>query len=68
MQCDLCKKSECSEDKDCLNISEGAVELYEESDWIIHRAASLIEAEYYMKKTRVEELILFSREMGYETL
>lgn len=68
MQCDLCKKSECSEGKDCLNISEGAVDLYEESDRTIHRAASSIEAEHYMKKTRVEELILFSREMGYKTL
>ena len=54
MQCDLCKKGECSDGKDCLLIPEGDLALYEESDKIIHRAASLIEAKHYMKKTRVE--------------
>ncbi len=68
MQCDLCKKGECSDGKDCLLLPAGDLSLYKEEDTAIHRAASLIEAEHYMKKTRVEELILFSREMGYETL
>jgi len=68
LQCDRCEKVECFEGKDCLNMQEEVIESYTGQDRLIHHAAALIEGEYYMQKTRVEELILFCREMGYERL
>ncbi len=68
MQCDLCEKNECYEGKDCLNMQADSFTVYSGEDREIHRTAALIEGEYYMQKTRVEELILFSKEMIYERL
>lgn len=68
MKCDLCKDQICYQGKSCLKDGGNAVELYEAEDRKLHRVAALIEGSYYMKKTRVEELILFSLEMGYERL
>ncbi len=68
MKCDRCEKVDCEQGRDCTGTEERAVEIYSGQDRQIHRAAAFIEAEYYMQKTRVEELILFCREMGYERL
>ncbi len=68
MQCDRCEKNECLDGKDCLNMQKEVIESYTGQERLIHHAAALIEGKYYMQKTRVEELILFCREMGYERL
>ncbi|MFO7953087.1 MAG: DUF1847 domain-containing protein [Bacillota bacterium] len=68
MQCDLCKNEECRQGKDCPGNKKEAVNNYTGEDRELHKASTFIEGEYYMQKTRVEELILFSREMGYEKL
>ena len=70
MNCALCNKKECYDGKDCLkeNIALKAKEMYIGKCYKIMQAAAHIEAEYYMEKTRLEELILFAKEMGYERL
>ncbi len=68
MQCDLCKKNECLEGKGCHGIQKEWADSYTGQDREIHYKAALIEGNYYMQKTRVEELILFCREMGYKRL
>lgn len=68
LTCDSCKKKECSEDKDCFGQSERILQMYTENNLKLARAASKIEGLYYMKKTRLEEIILFSHEMGFRKL
>ena len=66
--CDTCRKKRCSNGKDCFGEHDRILETYKGEDLRLAQAASLIEAEHYLKKTRLEEVILFSREMGYRKL
>ena len=66
MKCALCSEKECREGKDCSGISDHVS--YEGHDLESMNAAAAIEVEYYMQKTRLEELILYSQKMGYERL
>ena len=68
MQCDLCKNKECYEGKDCLGKQKDEPGDYSGEDKKLHRVATFIEGEYYMQKTRVQELILFGLEMEYKSL
>lgn len=68
MKCDLCKKNSCYKGEDCLEEAFDPSKYYNEGDRNIHRVAALIEGRYYMSKNRVEEVILFSLEMGYKKL
>lgn len=68
MKCDLCKDNSCYQGESCLSSDDNSAGLYSDVDKRIHQAASYIEGKYYMQKNRVEELILFSREMGYKHL
>jgi uncharacterized metal-binding protein len=65
MKCALCKKKECREGKDCTHIKgEAEKELRENLKSV--KTSAHIEAEYYMKLTRLEELILYAKQMGYK--
>ncbi|MDK2891656.1 DUF1847 domain-containing protein [Methanohalophilus sp.] len=66
MKCASCTHKECREGKDCTTITETLA--YTEDEQALMKAASEIEARYYMKKTRLEELILFAKEMGYKRI
>ncbi|WP_406659902.1 DUF1847 domain-containing protein [Methanolobus sp. ZRKC3] len=66
MKCALCYEKECRGGKDCTGITECIS--YERDDLGSMKASAAIEARYYMQKTRLEELILYSREMGYERI
>ncbi len=70
MKCALCRDKECYEGKDCTDgdILRRAKELYKGEHYVIMKNAAHIEAKHYMKKTRLEELILFVKEMGYSKL
>ncbi len=68
MQCDRCSEKKCNQGKDCLNLHDKIEHLYSAADQRIHRAATALEGNYYMQKTRVEELILFCGELGFERL
>ena len=66
--CDSCKNKKCRDGKDCFEIADQIFKEYKGDNLKLARAASLIEGRYYMKKTRLEELILFCQEMEYKKL
>jgi uncharacterized metal-binding protein len=66
--CDSCKNKKCRDGKDCFGIADQIFKEYEGDNLNLARAASRIEGLHYMKKTRLEEIILFSREMKYQKL
>ena len=70
MKCAYCEDKICSQGKDCTEIRNEIIEQYHSSREAIEMAkvASFIEGKYYMKLTRVEELIMFCKEMKYERL
>lgn len=68
MRCDRCKEKLCSEGKDCTDISEITKSEYRGEALRSMRVSAGIEADYYLKKTRLEELILYAKEMEYKTL
>jgi uncharacterized metal-binding protein len=70
MKCALCEDKKCHEGKDCTDedITKQTKDMYKGNNYEIMKTACHIEAEYYMKKTRLEELILFAKKMGYKRL
>ncbi|MBN1761868.1 MAG: DUF1847 domain-containing protein [Methanomicrobia archaeon] len=68
MNCANCREKACAKGKDCTEIAEEAKTAYEEDAAEVLkslRVSARIESRYYMKKTRIEELMLYAREMGY---
>jgi len=69
MKCALCEKKDCYQGKDCTEIKEKVLEEYEkEENKRIMQIASGIEAEGYMRLTRLEELIRFCKEMNFKRI
>lgn len=71
MKCDSCTEKTCYQGRDCRENRDGREEsrrCYTEADKKIHRVSTAIEGSFYMQKTRVEELIVFCREMGIEKI
>lgn len=70
MKCANCKNKECFTGKDCTTIREEIVQKYRNNKEALRvtKIATNLEAEHYMKLTRVEELMYFSKEMGYRNL
>ncbi len=68
MNCAVCQEKECRNGKDCLKLAEEMKELYGEREIPLIKAAASVEAEYYMKKTRIEEIILFGEKMNYKKI
>ena len=67
MNCANCREKACAKGKDCTEIAEEAKMAYEEDAGVLKSlcVSACIESRYYMKKTRIEELILYAHEMGY---
>lgn len=70
MKCALCEDKECYDGKNCTTgtIALKTKEMYIGKSCKTMKTAAHIEAEYYMEKTRIEELILFAKEMKYQRL
>jgi uncharacterized metal-binding protein len=68
LNCAVCPEKECRNGKDCLKLAEEMKELYGEREISLIKTAASVEAEYYMKKTRIEEIILFGEKMGYKKI
>ena len=69
MKCDLCPDKHCWEGKDCWKAKGDVQKMYNSSeDQRIMQVSAAIEGTYYMEKTRVEELIIFCKEMDYKRL
>ena len=67
--CGRCESKECHDGKDCFSQADNHKQLYQDSQIAeLHRAASAIEARYYGKETRLGEIILFGKELGYQKI
>ncbi|AEH06134.1 DUF1847 domain-containing protein [Methanothermococcus okinawensis] len=70
MQCAKCNEKSCAKGKNCYKeISEKAMKEYENDENLkIAKTSSYIEGTYYMKKTRLEEIIEFCKLMEYKKI
>ncbi|MEA2076103.1 MAG: DUF1847 domain-containing protein [Euryarchaeota archaeon] len=70
MNCAGCKEKACAKGKDCTDIAEEAKVAYKDKGdaEVLKslRVSARIESRYYMKKTRIEEVIQYAQEMGYK--
>jgi len=66
MKCATCQEKECRNGKDCSGVAEDIEYTGEDLDCM--QVAAAIEGQHYMQKTRLEELILFAKQMGYQKL
>ena len=62
--CARCKDKECYDGKDCYGLAREVKEKYSEWEVTSMRVSGEIEAEHYMKLTRIEELALYASRMG----
>ena len=67
-QCGQCKSKECRDGKDCFSQAPRHRPLYNNDIAILHQAASSVEAKYYCKETRLGEIILLAKELGYQRI
>jgi len=68
-RCAPCEKKDCRSGKDCFGTAQQHLDLYNDSRLAhIHRAASAIEARHYCQATRLEEVILFAKELSCKKL
>lgn len=70
MRCAKCNEKLCKNGKDCKKkITEKLInEYYKDENLKIARVSSFIEGKYYMKKTRLEEIIEFCKLMEYKKI
>jgi uncharacterized metal-binding protein len=68
MKCALCEDKDCYKGKDCSVIKTKVKKEFIGENLKSMKVSAHIESKYYMKKTRLEELILYAEEMGYERL
>lgn len=70
MDCAHCDKDHvCYEGVDCSDIADEIEKLWDNPDVKkMQRVATGIEGKYYMKYNRLQELIVFCKEMGYKKL
>jgi len=68
--CSICLKQRCRKGLDCYpDINSDIMDKYkEEGSLKLSRASAAIEAQYYQKATRLEEINLFAKKMGYVKL
>ena len=67
--CAGCPDKKCYEGRDCFGLRDEVLRKYEAPDVLkMTRVATGLEGSYYMKLTRLQELIRFAQEMGYEHL
>lgn len=68
MKCALCENKECYEGKDCTGGREEMKEAYNEDEKERMKVSTSIESDFYMEKTRLEELIEFGKRSEYERI
>ncbi len=67
--CGRCESKECRDGKDCFSQTSNHRQLYQDNHIAeLHKAASAVEGRYYGKETRLGEIILFAKELGYQKL
>lgn len=68
VDCAHCEKKECRDGKDCYALADDAREAYTPEERDSMRVSGEIEAEHYMKLTRIEEIALYASEMGMKKI
>ena len=69
MRCAECDDKSCYQGKDCFGLRDEVLEKYQDPEILrITRTATGLEGKHYMKLTRLEELMRFAEQMGYEHL
>ena len=70
MECAKCDVKNCYQGEDCTTIRNETIQTYsKDSDTLkMAKVSSELEGNYYMKMTRLEELIAFSRHMGFKRI
>jgi len=68
LNCASCPHKDCYDGKDCLDSKDEITKIYTEQDINLLKTSTAIESRYYMEKTRIEEIILFSEMMNYEKI
>jgi len=68
MKCALCEDKDCYKGKDCSVIKTKVKKEFIGENLESMKVSAHIESKYYMKKTRLEELILYAQKMGYKRL
>lgn len=64
-QCASCETKACREGKDCFDAGQRHLQTCRDENVArFHRAASAIEARHYSKAPRLQETILFAKELG----
>jgi len=67
-QCARCRSTECYEGKDCFGLVTEARGAYREAELRSMKVSGDIEAEHYMKLTRLEEIMLYADMMNKRRL
>jgi len=68
-RCGRCESKECRNGKDCFSQTDNHQKLYQDVQIAkLHKAASAIESQYYCKETRLGEIILLVKELGYKKI
>jgi len=69
MNCAKCETQECRQGKDCTGRRDEIAAKYSDPEAeTVMKVAAAIESEFYCQKNRVEELVEFSKRMGYKKL
>ncbi|MEW6671299.1 MAG: DUF1847 domain-containing protein [Thermodesulfobacteriota bacterium] len=68
MKCAPCSEKKCIKGKDCTDITAKVKAKYVGEDFKILRVADELIENYYMQKTRLEEILYFAKEMDYKKL
>jgi len=69
LRCGRCETKECRDGRDCFSQAGNHKQLYQDGQIAkLHKAASAIEGRYYGRETRLGEIILFAKELGYEKI
>ena len=67
MDCARCKSRECREGKDCTGFGDEIKSEYKkEENSLFMKTASWLEGKYYGQLTRLEEIALFAKKMGFD--
>ena len=67
--CGRCLDKKCYEGQDCFGLRDEVLKKYEDPEVLkMTRVATGLEGNHYMELTRLQELIRFAQEMGYERL
>jgi len=68
MKCAPCTEKKCTKGKDCTDITAEVKAKYVGEDFKILNVADVLIENYYMQKTRIEEVLYFAKAMGYKKL